>query len=310
MGASPAVIALLLAFTLVALVMALSVNRETMRRTGEIEASARGDERIDRFGERRRKLNGWFRRTRAGAYIDPRLAGADVRLGAFDFVVVATLSGLLLGWLARGFLGNLGAVVLVAAVVVSADKWLDRRRQQRVVAFIGQLPDLARLLANATGAGLALRTAVDLVVRELPDPASTEFREVQRQMSLGHSLNDALADLNTRLPSRDLEVLIRTLLVQSQAGGRLSTSLTTIAATLDERRELERELRNSVSGAVFSGYTVLLIGVGAIFLMNLVQPGSLDTLATTLLGQIVLLVSGSMFVLGVILIRRITKVEI
>lgn len=310
MSTSPTLIALLLAFTLVALVMAVRVNRETMRRSGEIEASARGDERVDRFGERRRALNAWFRRTRLGARIDPRLAGADVRLGAFDFVVLVTAGALLAGWVMRGFLGNLGALVLVVAVLASADKWLDRRRQQRVVAFMGQLPDLARLLANATGAGLALRTAVDLVVRELPDPASTEFREVQRQMSLGHSLNDALGDLNTRLPSRDLEVLIRTLLVQSQAGGRLSTSLTTIAATLDERRELERELRNSVSGAVFSGYTVLIIGVGAIFLMNLVQPGSLDTLASTLLGQIVLLVSGIMFTFGVILIRRVTKVEV
>lgn len=303
-------IGLLLAFTLVALVLSVSVNREAMRRSGEIEASARGDERLDRFGELRRKVNQWFRRSRLGQQLDLRLAGANVSLGAFDFVVVVTVVALVLAVVVRSFLGNLGALIMIFAVVATAIKLLERRRKQRVVAFIGQLPDLARLLANATQAGLALRTAVDLVVRELPEPASAEFREVQRQMGLGHSLSDALTDLNKRLPSRDLEVLVRTVLVQSQAGGRLSTSLTTIAATLDDRRELERELRNSVSGAIFSGYTVLLIGVGAVFLMNIVQPGSLDLMATSLIGQVVLVVASGMFILGIILIQRITKVDV
>lgn len=307
---TPAAIGLLLAFTLVALILSISVNREVMRRSSEIEASARGDERLDRFGERRRRVNQWFRRTRWGQQLDLRLAGANLPLGPFDFAVLVGTVAIVLALVVRSFLGYLGALIVVVAVIATAGKLLERRRKQRVVAFIGQLPDLARLLANATQAGLALRTAVDLVVKELPEPASAEFKEVQRQMALGHSLNDALSDLHRRLPSRDLEVLVRTLLVQSQAGGRLSTSLTTIAATLDERRELERELRNSVSGAVFSGYTVLLIGVGAVFLMNIVQPGSLDLMATSLVGQIILVVAGAMFVLGVILIQRITKVEI
>lgn len=310
MSPTPLLIGLLLAFTLVALVMSLSVNNDAMRRSGELEAAARGDERIDRLGERRRRANAWLRRRRWGQQLDLRLAGANVSLGPFDFVAVVAGSALLLAMVVRSFLGYLGAAIVVVAVVATANKWLERRRRQRVAAFMGQLPDLARLLANATQAGLALRTAVDLVVRELPDPASAEFAEVQRQMSLGHSLNDALMDLHRRLPSRDLEVLVRTLLVQSTAGGRLSTSLTSIAATLDERRELEREVRNSVSGAIFSGYTVLLIGVGAVFLMNIVQPGSLDLMATSLLGQIILVVAGGMFAVGILAIQRITKVDV
>jgi tight adherence protein B len=65
-----------------------------------------------------------------------------------------------------------------------------------------------------------------------------------------------------------------------------------------------------VSGAVFGGYTVVAIGVGAVIMMNVISPGALDALSQNLLGQIVLLVAGVLFAMGFFLIRRITKIDI
>lgn len=310
MSFTPALIAGVLAGTLVLAVLGLLAVRETAYRSGQLEASALGDVRPDRIGAIRRRLNARARRTAWGAKLDLRLAGASLRLGPGEFVAIVAAVSLVAAYLLHGFMGYIGSALVVVAIIASASKWLDHRRQARIADFVGQLPDLARLLANATSAGLALRTGVDLVVKELPDPANTEFQEIQRQMSLGQSLNAALADLNMRLPSRELDVLVRTLVIQSQAGGRLTTALGDIAATLEDRRDLERELKTTVSGAVFSGYMVLMIGVGSVFIMNLLNPGSLDQLAQNLLGQVVLVVAGSLFALGFVLIQRVTKVEI
>ncbi|WP_151526318.1 type II secretion system F family protein [Serinicoccus kebangsaanensis] len=307
---TPAIISALLAATLIAAVLGVVAVRETARRSAELTASARGDDRPEVLREWRGRLNARARRTRWGRALDLRLTGAHLPAGPADFVVIVGATSLVVGYLLHGFMGNVGSALVVVAIVASALRWLEVRRQKRIAAFIEQLPDLARLLSNATSAGLALRRGVDLVVQELPDPAHTEFLEIQRQMSLGQSLNDTLADLNDRLPSRELDVLVRTLLIQSQAGGRLTTALNGIAGTLEDRRDLERELRTTMSGAIFSGYMVLMIGVGSVFLMNLVSPGSLDALTQNLIGQIVLAVAGVMFVLGFILIRRITRVTV
>lgn len=70
------------------------------------------------------------------------------------------------------FFGPIAALVGVWSAVV----FLNWQRQKRIEAFIGQLPDVARLLANATAAGLALRTALAMAAEELEAPAGKNSR--------------------------------------------------------------------------------------------------------------------------------------
>lgn len=52
----------------------------------------------------------------------------------------------------------------------AAWQFLNWQRQKRIERFINQLPELARILANATNAGLALRTAIGMAAEELEAP--------------------------------------------------------------------------------------------------------------------------------------------
>jgi tight adherence protein B len=169
---------------------------------------------------------------------------------------------------------------------------------------------VARVLSNAASAGLAMRRAVSMVADEVDEPAGQEFGTVEEQLSLGVPLEQALEDLDRRLPSRELRVLVQTLVIQSRAGGALVSALANIAATLEQRKELRREVRTAVSGALFSGYIVTGLGIASVFVMNLITPGALDLLAQSALGRIVLLAASAFFLLGFLLIRRLTNVEI
>jgi tight adherence protein B len=260
--------------------------------------------RLRRAANLRARSTGWGRR------LDSRLAGATVALGPADFIFAVAAAALLVGLASRGLVGWVGAVILMALVVLAAERWLSWQQQKRAERFLAQLPELARVLGNAASAGLAVRSGVDIVVREMDAPACEEFAEVSRRLALGTSLEDALNDLASRLPSPDISVLVKTIVVQNRAGGALVTALATIAETLDDRRELARELRTAVAGAVFSGYVVMAIAAGAVVLTNMMSPGALDRLVQTLPGQIVLVVSLGLFAVGQLLIRRITKVEV
>ena len=56
--------------------------------------------------------------------------------------------------------------------------------------------------------------------------------------------------------------------------------------------------------------SVMLIGAGAVILLNFMEPGLIDRMASSLVGQIVLVVSGVFFLLGAVLMRIIGKVEV
>ena len=87
-------------------------------------------------------------------------------------------------------------------------------------------------------------------------------------MRFGRSLDDALESLARRLPSREIAVLMSTLIIQQRAGGDLVRALQDLSSTLDMRRETLREVRTLMAGAVFTSYVVPLLGVGALLMLN------------------------------------------
>jgi tight adherence protein B len=169
---------------------------------------------------------------------------------------------------------------------------------------------VARVLSNAASAGLALRTALAMAGDELDEPAGGELRAVTHAIAVGQSLDQALAAMQERLPSRELAVLVQTLIIQHRSGGALVTALSNMATTLEQRKELRREVKTVVAGAVFGGHVVTLLGVASVFFMNLISPGALDVMAGTAIGRLVLIAAAALFGVGYVLIRRLTSIEV
>ena len=75
------------------------------------------------------------------------------------------------------------------------------------------------------------------------------------------------------------------------------------------RRETQREVKTLMAGATASSYVVMVIGAGALFLADISRPGTLDKVASSPLGVLALLVAGTLFLVGFLLIKRITRIE-
>lgn len=206
--------------------------------------------------------------------------------------------------------GRIASVVLALTFPLVFLRWLDHRRLKRTQRFVAQLPELARLLANGSSAGLSMRRCLGMASTELLSPACEEIGSVVTQLDIGWPVEQALQKLSERLPSREVGVLIRTIVIQQRAGGELVRALNDIAASLEDRKELRREVGTTVLGASVSGYAVILIGLGAVLLMNIAKPGILDLMASSFLGQIALVVAGVLFIGGVVMMRLVSRVEI
>jgi tight adherence protein B len=250
-----------------------------------------------------------FVRTAPGRWVSRQLVLAGVAHPPLVVALITVAGAFLVAWVLAVALAPVFALLGLALGVQGLRVYIARAQARRLEAFINQMPELARVLANATGAGLSLRTAIDLAGDELADPARTELRRVSDSMRVGADLESALVQINDRLPSREIRVLISTLLVSAKSGGSLVTSLRDIADTLEMRKEVRREVRTVLAQAVLTGYLVVVIGVLMTAGLNLIQPGTVSRMTTSPIGQGALILSGVLYTVGLLMIRRITRID-
>lgn len=262
---------------------------------------------------RHRRFRGIDRRLRStslGRRIELKLAatGLEITPGEFFVYAIVAMAGL---WIiASSLLASFFGPVAALIGLWGTNAFLEWQRTKRTDRFINQLPELSRILANATQAGLALRTAIGMAAEELENPAGEELARVARRLSVGESLDDALSELTDRLPSRELVVLVTTLVLSNRAGGTVVSSLRNLTETLEERKETRREVKTQLSQVTVTAYAVPGFGIGAMLLMNAVMPGALDRMTGALIGQAAVIVSIVLYAIGFIVIRRLSRIDV
>jgi tight adherence protein B len=310
MTTGPATIILL---TLVVLVVGCAglyqLYQGAQQKRAMIEQSI-GDDVERRARRLRRQLDVRLRRTRRGNRLALRLQGAGLGLTVLDFVALTALAAVAGYFLARIVLPPLFSLFASVAAVGGCFAWLRYKQNERREVFIGQLPELARVLSNAASAGLALRTAIPMAADELTDPAKTELQKTAEAMAVGQSLEDALRELEQRMPSRELAVLVTTLVIQARSGGALVSALRSISETLEARKELRREVKTVMAGAIFTSYIVVLMGVGTLLFLNTFDDQVLDEMLTTSLGLVATIIATGLYLVGFTVIRRMTKIDV
>jgi tight adherence protein B len=250
------------------------------------------------------------RRTRWGHRLENRLAAGKLEvINPAEATAVAVIAVLTTTVLASFVVALWVAVLLGVGTVFGLNAVLNIRKERQHLRFVAQMPELARVLSNATSAGLSIRTAIEMAGEELTEPAKVELQRCARSMAVGTPLDEALLQMEERLPGRELSVLVGTLVIANRSGGSLIGALRDISSTLEDRKELKREVRTMLTQATYTGYLVVGMGVGLLFLINGIQPGLLRTLTSTVLGVGALAFATLCFGVGLAVIRRMTRID-
>lgn len=240
-----------------------------------------------------------------------QLLQANLPITMTEFIVIrlaGTCLGFLLGWLLGGEFAS--GIALAVLVYMFPGIYLRRRIHKRKIEFEKQLVDVLVLLSGAVRAGFSLLQALEVVVREMKPPSSDEFQRVITEVGLGLSLSQSLKNLCTRMQNEDLNLLVTVIDIQYQVGGNLTTMLDAVTNTIRERTRLFSEVRVLTTQQRYTGYllTLLPFFIGALlFLMNpdyMMRLFESRTMLCIPLGALVGII------LGNIVIRRITKIDV
>ena len=244
------------------------------------------------------------------------LTQADVHLTIGEFLLIRVAvagGGFLLGFLLGGrlssFAGLLIGVLLAFFGFVGSPAYLSFKAKRRRKAFINQLGDTISLMANSLRAGYSLLQTMELVSRETKDPIAGEFRRVVREVGLGISHQDAMANLLRRVPSDDLDLLITAINIQHEVGGNLAQILTTIGHTIRERVRIKGEIGVLTAQVKYSSYIVTLMPPGLaviIFMLNPQYIGGLFVWPWICMP----IASAFMVTIGFFAMRKIANIEV
>ncbi len=204
--------------------------------------------------------------------ISRKLARADMRLTIGEFIglkVISMGAGFGIGtFLGRGF-GQFALVVGLLVAIVGLyvpDLVVSNKGKKRVKMFNNQLGDTIMLAANSLRSGYSLLQSLELISKESPAPISEEFSRVIREVSLGLSTREALANMLRRVPSEDLDLLITAIGIQMEVGGNLAVILDKLSHTIRERIRIKGEIKvltaqQQYAGYIISGLPIALCGV-------------------------------------------------
>jgi tight adherence protein B len=244
------------------------------------------------------------------------LEQAQIRLSREELLL--TMLGSAVGaWSVYMFLARPGIILAVimlplilAAVFYVTGAWIRRRIRKRLRAFNNQLEMVLRLISSGLRAGLSIRQAFVLVIDELADPAKMEFRRVVAQTNIGFGVNDALDALVVRMPSDELKMMVRSIRVQSQTGGNLGKILDHLAATIKDRRRIDRKVRALTAEGAASGWVIGCLPVAVGLFIVATQPHMRESLLHTSFGIGSLVLSAALEVVGVLLVIQMVKLDV
>jgi len=166
------------------------------------------------------------------------------------------------------------------------------------------------MLSGAMRAGASLNIALEGLVKEQPAPLGQEFELFMREQRIGTDFEKSLDHMESRIPLQDFAMFTSALRINREIGGNLAEIIEALADTLRRKQQMEGKIESltaqgKLQGIVMTGLPVLL-GV----LLYFLEPENMEKLWTTTIGYCVLAVILIMEIMGYVMIRKITSIDV
>ena len=211
----------------------------------------------------------------------------------------------LLFFLVTGSLIKTIPVALLGAALPPV--FLKMKKKQRLSSFGTQLGDALPLIANGLRAGFSFEQVMETVATDMPDPISSEFARVCRELKMGMSLEESLTSMTERTQNTDMRLLTSAVLIQRQVGGNLAEILDTISITIQDRIKIKNNVASLTAQGKISGLIVGAIPVFLYFTISATNPEYMSVFSETTYGHLLLLAAVVMEGVGFVIIRKMVN---
>jgi tight adherence protein B len=244
---------------------------------------------------------------KAANAVSDKVPAANAR-SICELLIVASCVVVLLAYLLCGQLVFAACCAMIPFALASykATQWaLKRKAMMRE-----QIPDALAAVGMCFQAGFSLQQALGQSAMETPSPFGEQLQRTARDMEVGHSVSEALRDLEARTQISDLEYVIVALEIQHSTGGSLKDLLDRAAASVTSSFELARSLEVQTAQARMSARIVTVMPIVLVAVLSLAMDGYLQTFFSSTSGMTLLACALTMNVAGILVIRKILGLDL
>jgi tight adherence protein B len=188
--------------------------------------------------------------------------------------------------------------------------YVNWKRSQRMRKIEQQLPDTLDLIGRAMRAGHALPSGLQMVGDEMIDPIANEFRITHDEINFGVSMQQALMNLGTRVPSTDLRYFIVAVLIQREAGGNLTEVLDNLSRLIRERLKFRAKIKVLTTEGRMSAWVLGVMPFALAGMLNFVNHDFVSILWTDPAGIYITKIVLSIMAVGAFWLYRLVQVRI
>jgi len=172
-------------------------------------------------------------------------------------------------------------VISVAMGVGAVFVWVNNKAKKRIGLIEEQLPDGVELMVRSLRVGHPFSSALQIVAKEVPDPLGTEMGVISDEAAYGRDVSEALKNMAERIDMQDLRFLAVAVTIQQQSGGNLAEILHGLAQVIRARFKLFRRVKAITAEAKWSGMFLSVFPIGALIMINLIEPNYYDDVRET-----------------------------
>jgi tight adherence protein B len=242
-----------------------------------------------------------------------RMRQAELNWSRGIYYLVCAGVGLTVFFLVLAGLGLGGLPALgfgVSAGIVLPHWYVNFRRNRRFKRFLQQFANAVDVVIRGIKVGLPLLDCFKAVSNDAQSPVKEEFKLIMEDQVMGMPMADAAERLPERIPLPETRFFATVVAIQSRTGGNLSEALGNLSKVLRDRQKMQQKIKALSSEAKTSAIIISSLPVFVAGALYVTSPKYVSLLFTTLPGKIILGASAAWMLIGVLVMRKITRIDI
>lgn len=217
------------------------------------------------------------------------------------------IAAVLISIVFRSVFAGLAVVLCCCICVVSAVNSATEKKTQKLRSAI---PDVLRSMSSCFQAGYTLLQTFEHIEQESKKAIKKLFGRCTHILQTGGTVSDSLVCLKEEKSTPELSFIAVALDVQHQTGGSMKPVIESARDMVENRLELLRLLQVQTAQAKFSARIVTILPFALIAVFSIISPNFLAPFFSSFLGVLIFGVACIMQVAGVLMVRKMLKVEI
>lgn len=184
-----------------------------------------------------------------------------------------------------------------------------RMRKKRLIKFEEQLPDAFIMMASSLQSGASLNMSIESMVKQTTPPISQEFGLLTKRLRLGVTLEDALIEMEKRVPIQSFIMASSAIRISREVGGNLVETIKGMAKTLRRKKAMEGKIDSLTSQGRMQGLFMAVLPMIMAVILSFREPEAMQKLYSTPEGLVILAIMVVMQICGFVFIRKITSID-